>query len=135
MFPPDGQLDGQLDGPIDGQWVDQDAGPVVRPYALTGGLTRPTGESFDLLALVCAVRGPSPDLSQLGPEQLVVLRSCRVPTPAAELASDLDLPLGVIRILISDLRERGLVTIHRAAPIGLTDPQILKDVADGLRRI
>jgi hypothetical protein len=127
VFPPDDQADGQ--------WVDQDAGPVVRPYALTGGRTRPTGESFDLLALVCAVRGSALDLSQLEPEQVTVLGRCRLPTPAADLASDLDLPLGVIRILISDLRERGLVTIHRPAPVGLTDLKTLRDVADGLRRI
>ena len=45
-----------------------------------------------------------------------VLRLCRLPTPVADLASDLDLPLGVVRILLSDLRERGLVTIHRPVP-------------------
>jgi hypothetical protein len=64
-----------------------------------------------------------------------VLRKCRVPIPAADLASDLDLPLGVVRILISDLRERGLVTVHDPVSVGLTDPQLLRDVADGLRRI
>lgn len=127
MFPPDGYADGQ--------WVDEDAGPVVRPYALTGGRTRPVGASFDLLALVCAVRGATPDVTQLEPEQLTVLRKCRVPIPAADLASDLDLPLGVVRILVSDLRERGLVTVHGPVSVGLADPQLLKDVADGLRRI
>jgi hypothetical protein len=121
--------------PHDGQWVDQEAGPVVRPYALTGGRTRPAGERFDLLAMVCAVRGAAQDLAQLGPEQLDVLRRCQVPTPAADLASDLDLPLGVVRILVSDLRELGLVTIHQATTAGLTDTKLLKDVADGLRRI
>jgi hypothetical protein len=121
--------------PSDRQWVDQDAGPVVRPYALTGGRTRPAGERFDLLALVCAVRGVPRDPLQLGPEQLTVLRRCQVPTPAADLASDLDLPLGVVRILISDLREMGLVTIHQSTVARLTDTKILKDVADGLRRI
>jgi hypothetical protein len=65
----------------------------------------------------------------------VVLKRCQVPTPAADLASDLDLPLGVIRILVSDLRERGLVTIHQPAPVGLNDAKLLQDVADGLRRI
>lgn len=121
--------------PPDSQWVDQDAGPVVRPYALTGGRTRPVGERFDLLALVCAVRGVARDTLQLEPEQLVLLRRCQVPTPAADLAADLDLPLGVVRILVSDLRERGLVTIHQPTRSRLTDTQILKDVADGLRRI
>ena len=121
--------------PPDSQWVDQDAGPVVRPYALTGGRTRPVGERFDLLALVCAVRGVARDSLQLEPEQLDVLRRCQVPTPAADLAADLDLPLGVVRILVSDLRERGLVTIHQPTRARLTDTQILKDVADGLRRI
>ncbi len=119
----------------DSQWVDQDAGPVVRPYALTGGRTRPVGERFDLLALVCAVRGAARDPQQLEPEQLFLLRRCQVPTPAADLAADLDLPLGVVRILVSDLRERGLVTIHQPTRSRLTDTQILKDVADGLRRI
>jgi hypothetical protein len=119
----------------DSQWVDQDAGPVVRPYALTGGRTRPVGERFDLLALVCAVRGMARDAQQLEPEQLFLLRRCQVPTPAADLAADLDLPLGVVRILVSDLRERGLVTIHQPTRSRLTDTQILKDVADGLRRI
>jgi Protein of unknown function (DUF742) len=121
--------------PPDSQWVDQDAGPVVRPYALTGGRTRPVGERFDLLALVCAVRGVARDTLQLEPEQLTLLRRCQVPTPAADLAADLDLPLGVVRILVSDLRERGLVTIHQPTRSRLTDTQILKDVADGLRRI
>jgi hypothetical protein len=121
--------------PPDSQWVDLDAGPVVRPNALTGGRTRPVGERFDLLALVCAVRGVKRDALELEPEQLVLLRRCQVPTPAADLAADLDLPLGVVRILVSDLRERGLVTIHQPTRARITDTQILKDVADGLRRI
>jgi Protein of unknown function (DUF742) len=121
--------------PPEQEWIDEDTGPVVRPYALTGGRTRPAGDRVDLLALVCAVRGSAADRSQLEPEQLVLLRRCQLPTPTADLASDLDLPLGVIRILVSDLRERGLVTIHMPPQAGLSDLAILRDVADGLRRI
>jgi hypothetical protein len=117
------------------QWMDLDAGPVVRPYALTGGRTRPAGERFDLLALVCAVPGTGRDTYGLEPEQVIVLCACPVPTPVADLAADLDLPLGVIAILISDLRERGLVTIHRAPPAGVSDVSVLEEVADGLRRL
>jgi hypothetical protein len=118
------------------EWLDRDAGPVVRPYALTGGRTRPRGESFDLLAVVgAAIDVRSIDRMFLEPEHAQVLRLCRRPMPVADLASDLDLPLGVVRILLSDMRERGLITIGKPARTGLTDPRILKDVADALRRL
>jgi hypothetical protein len=121
--------------PSDGEWVDQDAGPVVRPYALTGGLTRPSGQRFDLLDLVRAVRRAAWDVPQLTPEQAELLERCQMPTPLVDLAADLDLPVGVVRILVSDLRERGLITIHRPQPAGFSDLKILQEVVNGLRRI
>jgi DNA-binding transcriptional ArsR family regulator len=119
----------------DDQWLDRDTGPVVRPYALTGGRTRPVGASFDLLALVTSTDARSADAVLLEPEHLEVMRKCRKPMSVADLASDLDLPLGVVRILLSDMRERGLVTIRPPARTRPTDAQVLKDVADALRRL
>ena len=121
--------------PFEAEWLDQDAGPVVRPYALTGGMTRPSGQRFDLLDMVGVIRRPAQDMPQLAPEQAEVLQRCHIPAPLVDLAADLDLPVGVIRILVSDLRERGLVTIHRAQPAGFGDLKILQEVVDGLRRI
>jgi Protein of unknown function (DUF742) len=120
----------------DDQWLERDAGPVVRPYALTGGRTRPRGETVDLLATVgSAVDAKSIDRMILEPEHAHVLRLCRSPVSVADLASDLDLPLGVVRILLSDMRERGLIIIGKPTRTGLTDTRILKDVADALRRL
>ncbi len=119
----------------DDQWLDRDAGPVVRPYALTGGRTRPIGEAIDLLALVLSVDLDPLDDLLLEPEYLEVMRQSREPKPVADLASALDLPLGVVRILLSDMRERGLIAIRPPARSRLTDPQVLKDVADALRRL
>lgn len=119
----------------DDQWLDRDAGPVVRPYALTGGRTRPSGESFDLLALVSSSEAHAMHDPLLEPEYLEVIRQCRQPKPVADLASDLDLPLGVVRILLADMREQGLITIRPPARTRLSDPQLLKDVADALRRL
>ncbi len=118
----------------DGDWLDGDAGPVVRPYALTGGLTRPSGQRLDLLDMACAVRNASQSL-MLSPEQTQVLHRCQIPVPLVELAADLNLPTGVIRILVADLRDRGLVTIHRSKPAGLNDLKILQEVVNGLRRL
>jgi hypothetical protein len=120
----------------DDHWLDEEAGPVVRPYALTRGRTRPTGETLDLIAIITAVRGAQVDPSSLDPEHLSVLRLCRLPASVADLAADLDLPLGVVRILLGDLQDRSLVAIHHPIPPArLPDVQILKEVVDGLRRL
>ncbi len=117
-------------------WLDEEAGPVVRPYALTHGRTRPVGEYLDLIALVTAVRGVEVDRVNLDPEHLALLSMCRLPASVADLASDLDLPLGVIQVLLADLRTRMLINVHNPTPPArLPDAQILKEVADGLRRL
>jgi hypothetical protein len=121
--------------PSDGEWLDQDAGPVVRPYALIGGLTRPSGQRLDLIDMVRAVRQGAQEPPELSPEQAELLQRCQMPTPVAELAADLDLPVGVIRILVGDLSARDLVTIHRAKPAAFSDLKILQEVVDGLRRL
>jgi len=120
----------------DDHWLDEEAGPVVRPYALIRGRTRASGEKLDLIAIITAVRGIRLDPSSLDPEHLEVLRLCRLPTSVAEIAADLDLPLGVVRILLGDLRERSLVSVHHPIPPArLPDMQVLMEVVDGLRRL
>jgi hypothetical protein len=117
-------------------WLDKEAGPLVRPYALTHGRTRPTSPPLDLIALVTAVRGIQPDPRHLDPEHFELLRLCRVPTSVADLASEMDLPVGVVQVLLADLRERSLIGIHNPVPPAqLPDRRILREVADGLRRL
>ena len=117
----------------DERWLDAEAGPVVRPYALTQGRTRHTGESFDLVATVRATRSLT-DPGSLAPEHISVLRLARVPTTVADIASDVDLPLGVVRIILADLRELGLVVI--GTPVVMAeriDKHTLREVLNGLR--
>jgi hypothetical protein len=117
-------------------WLDEEAGPVVRPYALTRGRTRPAGEVLDLIALVTAVRGIEVDQVGLDPEHLALLAKCRLPASVADLAADLDLPLGVVQVLLADLRSRSLINVNNPTPPSqLPDPRILREVADGLRRL
>jgi hypothetical protein len=118
----------------DERWLDAEAGPVVRPYALTQGRTRHAGESFDLVATVMATHALIADLSSLAPEHVSVLQLARAPTTVADIASDVDLPLGVVRILLADLRELGLVAIH--TPVAMAeriDKHTLREVLNGLR--
>ena len=117
----------------DERWLDAEAGPVVRPYALTQGRTRYTGESFDLVATVKATRTLA-DPGLLAPEHISVLQLARMPTTVADIASDVDLPLGVVRIILADLRELGLVVIR--TPVSMAervDKHTLREVLNGLR--
>lgn len=79
------------------------------------------------------------DQSKLAPEHLSVLQLLAMsPTTVVDIASDIDLPLGVVRVLLADLRELGLVAI--STPVMTTarnpgDHYTLKAVLDGLRRL
>jgi Protein of unknown function (DUF742) len=117
------------------RWADGAAGPVIRPYALVGGRTRPAGEFFDLIAMVTARPAPGRPL-HLEPEHQRVLAMCAEPRSVADLAADLRIPLGVVRVILADLREQGLVTIRPpVAPTRLLDTYALRRIEDGLRRL
>ncbi|MHC3467795.1 DUF742 domain-containing protein [Streptomyces sp. 7R007] len=123
------------------QWYDGEAGPLVRPYAMTGGRTRPgpTGVRFDLIALVTldAAAAGFHDALALGPEHRALIDLCRTETQSvAELAAGCDLPLGVVRVLLGDLLELGCVTVSRPVPPAqLPDERILREVIEGLRAL
>jgi hypothetical protein len=114
---------------------------IVRPYAVTAGRTRPTGAQIDVISMISATRAApaaGTDLDaddELGHDHIRLLRYCRRPVSVADLAIMLDLPLGVVRILIADLRDRGLVNVSAPASTGLRDVHVLKEVADALRRL
>ena len=110
-------------------------GPVVRPYALVRGRTRPTGKAFDAVAMVSLPRARPPVPDGLGPEHLAVLRQCGRPMSVADLLCELDLPLGVVRVLLGDLRDRALIRADPPRAEPLSEMKLLRRVADGLRRL
>ena len=123
----------------DDKWVDRDSGPVVRPYALTGGRTEPaTGEILDLIAVVVAARSGlrTDDSAGLGPEHRKILALCGQPATVADIASDTALPLGVVRVLLADLLVRGRLTVMRQPHAGeRPSADLLEEVLHGLRAL
>ncbi|AXI80538.1 DUF742 domain-containing protein [Peterkaempfera bronchialis] len=131
-------------GSWDLQWYDDDAGPVVRPYAMTRGRTRPTGDSFfDLVSVVSTVdraEEPDPEAERgpvLDPEHHAILEMCRCePLTVAEIGSATGLPVGVVRVLLGDLDETGRIRVTRPVPPAqLPDERILREVINGLRAL
>jgi DNA-binding GntR family transcriptional regulator len=88
-----------------------------------------------LVATVTATRTRVRDPAALGPEHFSVLQLAQAPVTVVDIASDVDLPLGVVRILLADLRQLGLVTIQ--APVSMRaasiDRSTLREVLHGLR--
>ncbi|GGS36266.1 DUF742 domain-containing protein [Streptomyces griseoviridis] len=121
-------------------WFDDEAGPVVRPYAMTRGrTTSPAQHRLDLIAVVVAeprAEDPEADTS-LSPEHDDIVALCRdEPRSVAELAAGLDLPIGVVRVLVGDLVDADLVHVNRPVPPAeLPDESILRDVISGLRAL
>ncbi|MFI7436617.1 DUF742 domain-containing protein [Micromonospora haikouensis] len=74
-----------------------------------GGATEP--EQLDLASLVLARPGTG-RLPRLTPEQARIVRRCRRPLSVAEIATDLDLPVGAVRVLLDGLRRAGLVEVR-----------------------
>ena len=116
--------------------MDWDAGPVARPYTVTGGRTRPRGERhFDLIDIVASSGRPAETFS-FSPERSRILDLCCDPITVADLASAIGLPLGVVRVLLDDLVHEGLIEVRTMASRGrVTDKQLLRQVLDGLHAL
>jgi hypothetical protein len=122
--------------PTETVWVDEEAGPVVRHYAMTAGRTRPSRGDFDLITLIVASRSAPSGGTGTQPEHIAIIRLCQNPLSVAELATALDLPLGTVRVLLGDLLDRGLIrTRSPVAASHLPDERVFKAVLDGLRSL
>lgn len=108
----------------------------VRPYALTGGRTRGRRELH--VETLISVPDPDPEYAAaLLPESREVYEQAHRPISLAELSAHLDVPLGVVRVLVSDLASEGAVFVHPTGggQVYRHDPDVLERVLDGLNRL
>jgi Protein of unknown function (DUF742) len=118
------------------RWLDREAGPVVRPYAVTKGRTLPSGgQSFDLIDLVFATGERPPAHFRPGPEHRKILSLCLRPTPIADVISEIDLPIGVVRVLLGDLAGEGMLRVISTQSDPGTEQRLLRMVLDGLESL
>ncbi|MFC4058504.1 DUF742 domain-containing protein [Planomonospora corallina] len=120
----------------DVEWVDEEAGPVVRPYALTGGRTRPSTTSFELLSMVVATGAAISPRAHLGSEHRRLLGLVSKARPIVEVASEAGLPLGVVKVLLGDLLDHGLILVRQPIPAATSPAQsLLLEVINGIRAL
>ncbi|SRR6266496_1623684 len=114
----------------------QDPGRLLRPFVLTGGRARPVhGDELEIEALVTTTDFGEA-AAPTAPEHRSINRLCRQPQSIAELAAHMKVPLGVIRVLVADMAQQGLVELYRPRRTGPgPNVPLLERVLDGLRRI
>jgi hypothetical protein len=110
-------------------------GPLVRPYAVTGGRTRPDYE-LAIEALVSTTRLGDRTAESTAPERQLICDLCRRARSVAEIAAYLRMPLGVARVLVGDMAQEGLVRVHQAAAAtDRPDLALMQRVLNGLRNL
>jgi Protein of unknown function (DUF742) len=118
------------------EWFDEEAGPVVRPYAVTGGRTRPANTALELVALVSTTDRGRSLVASLEPEQQSIAVLCRRIQSIAEISAQLKLPIGVTRVLVGDMVDSGLVSLHRPdRPTQRPAVSLMEKVLDGLQTL
>lgn len=112
---------------------------TVRPYAVTGGRVRAANSDLPLEALVEALPG-AVNGQGLPPEKRAILQhAAHTFVSVAELSALLRLPLGVVRILVTDLAESQHIRVHTSTPVSVHTGQspalslsVLESVLNGI---
>lgn len=143
--PPPGALPAPFSGPARTPLTGADARTSrVRPYSLTGGRTR-TGHELPVETFVVTIERPGEEQARAGgagerteraPELRAIVELCRGMRSVAEISALLRIPLGVVRVLVSDLADQGRIRVFGTGHgPGGPDRALLERVLDGLRRL
>lgn len=105
-----------------------------RLYTVTRGRSRADDPDLDLVSIIVACAEP---VTGMQSEHVRILSVCRAPVAVVEIAAVLGLPVGVVKILVSDLLRDNKVTARHPssstrARTQLPDAAVLKKVLVGL---
>src|SRR5690606_41811391 len=113
-----------------------DACDQDRHYTDTGGRSRAGAAGLDLVCLIVSEADPAPGMQS---EHVRTLRTCHRPTSVVELSAELELPVSVVRILLTDLLDTGRVSARHPSSAGAAvhtpDSDFLKKVLVGLANL
>jgi hypothetical protein len=121
---------------------DEPTGALVRPYAVTGGRTKPRVEIAIEALVETTQRGRTVSGREsvpAGREQSYIVTLCDGRLQSlAEISARMQLPLGVARVLVADMAADGLVAIYEPTSLDGNDAvgtELLERVLSGLRKL
>ena len=116
-------------------------GRLIRPYTMTGGRTGADQPHIALEALVSATPAGVRNKHQFRWEAARIIDLSSKETAIVEIAARLDIPIGVVRVVVADLANRGAVQISEppsdvpASLEGYTYTTLLQKVLDGIKSL
>ena len=110
---------------------------LIRPYVRAGGRVQ-TAHPLQIESVLSSTgahhawRG-----NELGDDHLQLCEYCRSPQSVAELAVALNAPIGLVKVLIGDAIDRGLLMLHETAafPAGRAPVTLLRRVHASLAKL
>ena len=105
---------------------------ALRPFVITSGRVDAPDPGIGVETQVTARPGATP--GRLSPERRAIVALCAEPLSVAEISARLRLHLGVVRILVGDLRAAGQLDVH-VLENEFPDPETIMRVIRGLRAI
>jgi hypothetical protein len=124
------------DSPDDGEF---EVARTVRPYAVTGGRVRAANSDLPLEALVEVLPGAVSSQGLPAEKRAILQHAAHTFVSVAELSAMLRLPLGVVRVLVTDLSESGFIRVHTSTPVSVHTGQspalslsVLESVLNGI---
>ena len=114
-------------GPTDSDDVDD---RFVRPFVVTAGRTVPV---LDWLRIETLVQAPPSALSApLRFEERTVVQLCLRPHSIAEIGAALRVPVGIAKVIVSDLAAAGHVSVRDAPELSTAAIERIRDLVRAL---
>ncbi|MGF0320300.1 DUF742 domain-containing protein [Nocardia fluminea] len=102
----------------------------VRPFVVTAGRTVPVLDGLRIETLVQAP--PSALSAPLRFEERTVVQLCLTPHSIAEIGAALRVPIGIAKVIVSDLASAGHVTVRDASELSTAAIERIRDLVRAL---
>lgn len=107
----------------------------IRSYTWTGGRTK-SNHALEMETLVSTSDTYRPG-AMVRMEHQSIAEMCQHPRSVAEVGALMSVPIGVVRVLLADMAELGLITVHQTVSESGSAPHLMlmERVLSGLRRL
>lgn len=111
-------------------WSGDDDEEFLRAFVVTGGRTTPVIDGLRIETLVHSK--PSALYAPLQLEQQAVVKLCQRACSIAEIGAVLRVPVGIAKVIVSDLAAGGFVTVHKSPELSVSAIERIRDLVRAL---